>query len=133
MYYNLAQRFSTNKRVQFIINEGALTYVDILNTKVRFIHGFQISFGGGIGGVTVPLLKAIAGWDRGIKADITVLGHFHQYQSGSNYCMNGSMIGYSAYAQHIKASPEPPQQAFFLIDKDYGKTVSAPIILTGDK
>ncbi len=33
---------------------------------------------------------------------------------------NGSLIGYNAYAQKIGASPEPPMQAFFLIDQERG-------------
>jgi len=133
MYYNLAQRFVGNKRVQFVISEGYLTYVKVFNTTLRFHHGHAVKYGGGIGGITIPVNKAIAGWNRGRKSDIDVFGHFHQVFDGGNFICNGSLIGYSAYALSIKASPEPPQQAFFLIDKEFGKTVSAPIILTGDK
>lgn len=133
MYHNLAARFAGNKRVQFVITEGYLTYVKVFNTTLRFHHGHAVKYGGGIGGITIPVNKAIFGWNRGRKADIDVFGHFHQLFDGGNFICNGSLIGYNAYALSIKASPEPPQQAFFLIDRDYGKTVSAPIILTGDK
>lgn len=37
------------------------------------------------------------------------------------------------YALSIKASPEPPVQAFFLVDSQIGKTIVAPIILTQDR
>jgi hypothetical protein len=47
--------------------------------------------------------------------------------------VNGSLIGYNAYALAIKASPEPPVQAFFLIDSRFGKTVVCPVILDHDR
>jgi hypothetical protein len=133
MYHSLAQRFSGNKRVKFIINDGYHTYVEVYDTVVRFHHGHAVKYGGGVGGVTIPLNKAIAQWNKGRKADLDILGHLHQLLDGGNFIVNGSLIGYNAFALAIKASPEPPQQAFFLIDKDYGKTVVCPIILTSDR
>ena len=42
-----------------------------------------------------------------------------------------TLIGYNAYAVSICASPERPQQAFFLVNKKYNeKSISAPIFLT---
>jgi hypothetical protein len=47
--------------------------------------------------------------------------------------VNGSLVGYNAFALSIKAGFEPPKQAFFLIDKSVGKTVVTPIILSEDR
>jgi hypothetical protein len=54
--------------------------------------------------------------------------HFHQLRDGGNFVSNGSLIGWSSYAVSIKAEFEKPKQAFFLIDRKRGKTVSAPIL-----
>ena len=62
-------------------------------------------------------------------ADLTVFGHFHQSVSHKDFVCNGSLIGYNAYAERIKAEYEAPQQSFFLIDREHGKTIEAPIFL----
>ena len=43
--------------------------------------------------------------------------------------MNGSLVGYNAYALSIKASYEDPKQALFLINKKYGKTGVFPVFV----
>ena len=94
---------------------------------VRFTHGDQVGYSGGVGGVTIPLNKKIANWDVGRKADVTCIGHFHQYMSLPHAVINGSLIGYGPYAVSIGAKFEQPQQSFFLIDSRRGKTASYPI------
>jgi hypothetical protein len=133
MYHALSQVFANEPRVKFVVSDGYHTYVKVFDTTIRFHHGHAVKYGGGVGGITIPINKAIAGWNKGRKADIDVMGHFHQLFDGGNFIVNGSLIGYNAFALSIKASPEPPQQAFFLVDKTYGKTVSCPIILTEDR
>lgn len=128
MYHSLAQEFADNPRVQFQIPEGAHSYVDIYGMEVRFLHGHDIKFGGGVGGITIPVNKAISQWDKGKKAYLTCFGHFHQRFDGGNFIANGSMIGYNAFALSIKASPEAPAQQMFVIDKKRGKTIVAPIL-----
>lgn len=133
MYSALAQRFAHEKRVTFLVSEGYHSYLDVYGTVVRFHHGHAVKFGGGVGGLTVPLNKAVYGWNRGRRADLDVLGHFHQFFDGGNFVVNGSLIGYNDFALAIKASPEPPVQAFFLIDSKFGKTVVCPVILDHDR
>lgn len=129
VYMNMADRFRGNKRVTFIISEGAHSYLDVYGYNVRFLHGHDVKFGGGVGGLTIPLNKAIAQWDKARPAYITCLGHFHQRFDGGSFMANGSLIGYNAFALSIKASAEKPAQQFFLIDKTRGKTIVAPILL----
>lgn len=129
MYRNIAQYFENNERVTFVVSDGDVLYMDVYSMKLRFIHGHQIRFGGGVGGLTIPLLKYIQRQDQIIKADLTVLGHFHSQMDGNRFMVNGSLIGYNAYAQRIGASFETPRQAFFLIDRARGKTIVAPIFL----
>ncbi len=128
MYTYLADHFKHEKRIKFLIADGFISYVDIYDFKIRFMHGHTVRYGGGIGGMTIPINKAIAGWDSTGHADITVMGHFHSYFDGGNFIVNGSMIGYNAYAMSIKARFEKPKQALFLIDKKRGKTMTCPIM-----
>ena len=87
-------------------------------------------YGGGVGGLTIPVNKAIAQWDKLHQVDLDVFGHFHQFMDGGKFISNGSLIGYNAYAMSIKAGFEPPKQAMFLIDKKRFKTFVAPILFT---
>jgi len=121
--------FIDNPRVQFIITEGAHTYIDIFDFRVRLLHGHDMRYAGGVGGITIPVNKALAQWDKVKRADLTCFGHFHQRLDGGNFLCNGSLIGYNAFALSIKASAERPQQQFALIDKERGKTIVAPILV----
>jgi Winged helix-turn-helix DNA-binding len=128
MFNDIADYFSNEKRVQFIIPNGMFTYLNVFSFVNRFFHGDSISYGGGIGGLTVPLIKAIHRYDMQQRADYNFMGHFHQlFQATKNCVINGSGIGYGAYAQRIGASPEEPKQAFNLIDKKYGLTTKMEI------
>lgn len=128
MYKNLELHFAGNPRVKFLVAEGYHSYVKVYGTTIRFHHGHAMRYLGGVGGITIPVNKAIAQWNRAIPADLDVFGHWHTYFDGGNFVCNGSMIGYNAFALSIKASYEPPKQALFLVDKRRGKTISAPIL-----
>jgi len=105
-------------KVRFIAERGYHTYLDVGGYAVRFHHGEGIGYAGGVGGITIPLNKAIAKWNQGLHADLDVLGHWHQMIDLQNAVMNGSLIGYNAYALRIKATYQPPAQAFFTVDLD---------------
>lgn len=130
MYCSLANYFRNEKRVKIIIPEGAHSYLDVYGFVIRFLHGHDVKYGGGVGGITIPINKAIAQWDVARKSNLTVLGHFHQIFDGGRFLVNGSMIGYNSYALSIKASAEAPAQQLCLIDRDRGKTITAPILFT---
>ena len=130
MYCTLREHFKNNKRVHFIISEGAHTYLEVYGRQIRFLHGHDIKYSGGVGGITIPVNKAIAQWDKAKPAYLTCFGHFHQKFDGGNFLANGSLIGYNAYALSIKASAEPPAQQLCLIDSVRGKTGVWPILFT---
>lgn len=108
----------TRKNIEWRIGEGHLNYVDLDGFTIRFCHGHAVRYQGGIGGIHVPLNKAIAAWNATQHADLTCLGHWHQFSWGraGRYVSNGSVIGHSAYAVRIKATYEPPCQAAIVID-----------------
>jgi len=126
MYHDLKNTFSGD--TDFMIPDGMYTYVSIYDKLFRFAHGDHIKFGGGIGGLTVPLTKAIMRADTQTKAYYNIIGHYHQFWEATSNCLvNGSLIGYGAYAQRIGATPEPPQQALRIMDSKRGLTAKFPI------
>lgn len=127
MYHSLKSRF-IGLRTTFVIGDGYHVYLPIYNKVFRFHHGHNLRYAGGIGGLSIPVNKAIAQWNKGKPAFRDVFGHWHTYMPLSNFCANGSMIGYNAFALSIKADFERPQQAFFLVDKVRGCTIHAPIL-----
>lgn len=127
MYHYLADHFRNERRVKFLIPRGYHSFVDVLGTRIRFHHGHNLKYGGGVGGLTIPVNKAIAQWNKTGWADLDVFGHWHQRLDGGNFIANGSMIGFNAYAVSIKAGFEKPSQTFFLINKERGKTAVWPI------
>lgn len=132
MYRALANRYIDNPRVNLRVSGQAMVYRHFYETfKMRLIHGYEVKYGGGVGGITIPLRKALAQWNNPIRADLTVLGHFHQLFDGGDFIVNGSLIGYNTFAQAIKASYEEPRQAFFLVHARNGgqKSITAPIWL----
>ncbi len=132
MYHGIADRYHNNPRVQFKVSTQAMVYRKVFEKfVVRSIHGYEVKYGGGIGGLTVPLRKALASWNNPIRADLTEFGHFHQFFDGGDFIGNGSLIGFNLFAQGIKASFEEPRQAFYLIHARNGgtKSVTAPVWL----
>lgn len=127
LYTNLALMFRNEPRVQFQIAEGEHLYYDIYGRTVRFVHGDQVKYNGGIGGIMIPMYKALASWNTLKNADLTVCGHFHQLISLPDLIVNGSLIGYSPYSLSIKARFEPPAQAFTILDPLRFKSVSMPL------
>jgi hypothetical protein len=128
MYKDIQDYFADNKTLDFVVPDGLFAYVNILNHMIRFWHGDTIKFGGGIGGLTVPLIKAIHRYDGQIHADYNIMGHYHQYWEATKNCtVNGSGIGFNPYAQSIGASPERPTQGFRVVDSKWGMTTKRPV------
>lgn len=127
MYVHLQAYFRDQPRVQFIIPSGMHSYVKVYDTTIRFHHGHAVKYGGGVGGIYIPVNKSIAQWNKGRHADLDVFGHFHQLRDGGNFICNGSVIGYNAFALSIKADYEPPKQALFMINKKLGRNCMWPL------
>lgn len=128
IYHDIADYFSNNLKVKFTIPDGYFTYIQIYDYWCRFWHGDTIQYQGGIGGLTIPLIKAIHRYNQQKKADYNFMGHYHQlFQATRDCIVNGSGIGFNPYAQNIGASPERPMQSYCLIDQKRGMTIKAPI------
>lgn len=127
MYAQLAADFRHDPRVQFEIAQGDHLYTRIYDKTIRWTHGAEIRGGAGIGGIMIPLYRAMSRWETQQHADITVAGHFHQRISLRDLEMNSSLIGFSPYAMRIGARFEEPSQSAFMMDRKRGKSVAAPI------
>jgi hypothetical protein len=125
--YLVMQAEEKRDNVQWQVGTGYLNYVNVDGFRIRFHHGHAVRYQGGIGGIHVPLNKSIAAWDATERADLTCLGHWHQFSWGraGRYVSNGSVIGHSAYAVRIKASFEPPCQAAIVIDHGRNEVTKA--------
>jgi len=137
MYHLLKADFAGNKRIKFeIADEAQYTILPVYSYTLRLHHGHSIKYGGGVGGITIPVNKAIAQWSKPAQWEdevfktpsLDVFGHFHQRLDGGWFVCNGSMIGYNQYAMAIKAGYQRPEQASFIIDRDRGKTFDSPIL-----
>lgn len=129
LYHNLKDHFRSEPRVTMLIADGYHSYITVYDRTIRFHHGHNVKFGGGIGGLFIPAYKAISQWNKARPAELDVFGHFHQTKDGGNFRCNGSLVGYDTFALSIKADYEPPRQDFFLYHEDLGRTISAPIYL----
>lgn len=129
MYHNLANYYRSEPRVKFLIPRAYHSFVQIYDYTIRFHHGHNIKYGGGIGGLFIPAYKAISQWDKSRRADLDCFGHFHQTKDGGNFYCNGSLIGFNPFAISIKADFEKPKQNLFLVHKELGRSIMSPIHL----
>lgn len=127
LYVGLAREFAHEERVEFVLPLGSQTYVTIYDLVIRFTHGDETKFGGGVGGIMIPIRKAIAKWQTVRHADVTAIGHYHQEHFLRDLLVNGSLIGYNNYGLSIAAPYEDPRQSFFLVDSRRGVVMPATI------
>lgn len=119
LYSMLAQHYKNEPRIRFILPTSQFTFLDdVYGKTIRFTHGDTFRFAGGVGGLTVPLLRAIPRWESVRRAELTCLGHWHQRICLPSVMVNGSLIGYNAYAMSIGCPFEAPSQSLRMLDPD---------------
>lgn len=117
MYQNLARTYRNNPRVKWKIERSYHNFLEVQGKVVRFHHGDALRYQGGIGGITIPVLKAISQWDKAHHADLDVFGHWHQLLPHRKFVACNCMIGYTPYSAEIKADFSPPSQTYIVMDK----------------
>lgn len=127
MYQSIGSAFQDEPRVLINADKGEHQYHRVYDFDLHFHHGHRIKYGGGVGGIMVPINKAVSQWDKVRACHYHHFGHFHQYIDHGAVTVNGSLIGYNGFAMGIKATPEPPQQAFYLLDSKRGKCNKTPL------
>lgn len=133
MYHEMQKEWNrdkvASKRLEWIIAEAYHVYFKVFDYLIRFHHGDNVNYGGGVGGLSIPLMKAIGQWNKIQRADLDCMGHYHQRRDYGPVLVNGALSGYGAYALAIKADYERPQQQFALIQPKTGKTLAAEIFV----
>jgi hypothetical protein len=131
LYKTLEKIYEGHNRVSFQVGSGYHNVQTILGRKVRFHHGDGLRYNGGVGGITIPVNKSIAQWDKVDTCDFDIFGHWHTFLSSyPKWISCGSLMGYSEFSLSIKAEFQHPTQTFIVIDRRYGMTLAAPIFLT---
>jgi hypothetical protein len=117
LYAQLALRFRNEPRIKFQLPTSQFTFLDdVYGRTIRFLHGDVFKYGGGVGGITVPMLRARARWETVKPAALTCLGHWHQRICLPDLMVNGSLIGYDPYAMGGGFPFEPPVQSLRMLE-----------------
>lgn len=127
LYHQMARQYRNDPRVAWKIENGMHNWVEIEGQQVRFHHGDNIKYSGGVGGITVPVTKKLSQWNRVKRADLDLFGHYHQFVDHWNWVCSGSVVGYNAYAMSIGAEYQPPSQTMILLDRRFGKCLTLPV------
>lgn len=129
MYNIIAERYLENERVKFKVEKGNHNYIQVYDKVLRMHHWDMVKYQWWVGGITIPINKAIAQRNKAKRADYDIFWHWHQARDWGNFISNWSLIWYWPYAESIKADYEDPKQMMFLIDEKFGKTITSPIIV----
>lgn len=128
LYNILKQDFSDN-RFNWLIPDSELQEFEIYEKRFRAFHAHQVRYGGGIGGLTIPLNKYIMRQDQINPCSYNFIHHFHNYSfPTSKSTLNGSICGLDPYAFSLGCDYQPAMQSFQLVDKKRGMTVRIPIM-----
>jgi hypothetical protein len=116
LYQRLAKEFAG--RVEFQLGYGYENVFSVYGFRIRFHHGDAIRSLGGVGGVDIPLKRRFHRINASAPepAHMEALGHFHTYGFPKHFAMNGSLIGFNAFAAMLGCEFEEPMQASFVID-----------------
>ena len=102
-------------------------YFSVYGTRFLLTHGDRIGSSGGQG-----FVGPAATISRGVKklrdqysslgrpVDWVLTGHFHVALMLEHALINGSLPGYSEYAQRFRMDPQPPIQLFWFVDQKWG-------------
>jgi predicted phosphodiesterase len=132
LYNWLADVLRDDDRITFSITTSPGQVFEVYDTRFHLIHGDGFRSQGGVGGIYPSMLKYLLRQDamwgtQGQSIDVHLLGHWHQYLTGPNFIVNGSLKGFDEYAKANGFSFEPPRQAFAVVTPDRGITMQMPI------
>lgn len=120
------ERLSGDKRVTWQMSAATDQITPVFGRTVLTTHGDKIGTGGGQGfaGPVLPIVRGskkieaqMAGIGR--RPDLIQFGHYHTSAHPGMIFANGSVPGYSEYANGLRASVEPPQQWLYLLQSHW--------------
>lgn len=116
IYWNLRDRID-GPGVEWFIPRSDVAYTTLQpGHDLRSIHGHQIRYAGGVGGIAIPLQKWVYRQDATHPAVLTQLGHFHSYEPARRFIISGSLKGWDEYALSLGFPYEPPSQTMAIFD-----------------
>ncbi len=124
---SVADRCEADDKITFQITPSRDAVVPLLGRTIFVSHGDAMGTGGGAGflGALAPIVrgakKVEAQQSRANRRpDLILHGHFHTSANPGNVLSNGSVVGYSEYANGLRASLEPPMQWLWLWHQRWG-------------
>lgn len=131
MYKNIEDACSQLELgIKFNIPESELALVQTPDGKrYIFCHGFQVqSKGTGtVAGIYPALNRLAMKWRTTFNQDKIFLGHYHTCVSIPSATVNGSIIGYNAFALSNGMGYEEPAQQYEVYDSEVGQLLSRKI------
>lgn len=127
LYMQLDWYYRNDKVVKWSVGKGYHNLMQIQGHRVRFHHGDHIYYQGGVGGISIPINKSIAAWNKAEAAELDIFGHFHQSKEDRWWVSNGSLIGYGPFSVAIKADYEEPSQSLVVISRTRGKILNTRV------
>lgn len=131
MYHNVKQICEgLDLDIEFIIPESELALIETPdNKRYIFCHGFQVqSKGTGtVAGIYPALQRLAMKWQKVFQQDKIFLGHYHTNVSIPTATVNGSIIGYNAFALSNGMGYEEPAQQYEVYDSEIGQLLSRKI------
>lgn len=130
LYLDLKAHFErVGAPIEWVIPQGGFGYVTAMGKTIRVFHGWEVKSMGGVGGVTIPLYKALHRWNQTIRTDFNLMHDKHTLYRATPDCqINGSLVGFNSYAQTCGFRYEPPLQAMNMLYKKHGFTASLAIV-----
>lgn len=128
-YRNLARAYRNESRMVWHVGKGYHNWLAIQGHDVRFHHGDAIRFQGGVGGVMIPFRKKISQWNKQRRAELDIIGHFHQHVVTNDAVVCGCLCGHNAYAVEIGAEFELPSQTMLVLDREYGMVLPLKVFV----
>jgi hypothetical protein len=96
---------------------------------VRVWHADTIRYEGGVGGLTIPLNKAVHRLNANRRAAYTLVAHWHQFMRQWNTIVCGCQVGYTEFCQAKTFEGQPPTQTFLLFDAELGLILCEPLFV----
>ena len=131
IYQNVKQQCETAKLpIEFNIPESEVAVLDMECDGRRFLfsHGFQIKGGTNtVCGITPSLQRTYLRYSSIFGKCRLMIGHFHSCIAIPSAVVNGSIIGYNAFALSHSLPYEEPAQMYVAYDSEIGELLTRRI------
>lgn len=125
IYNWLADTLRDDDRISFGISTSPEQLIDVYSTTFLLAHGDGFRSQGGVGGLYPAMLKWLLKRHQYYSAvrrdyDYALLGHWHQPLWGTDFVVNGSLVGYNGYARDKGFVYTPAAQQLFTVTPERG-------------